>query len=156
MRRRLVWAFSVFCTATVLAACGDTGDHFGEFRKNPVPPAATSLGIAMPIIAGPNTRSGQFKLYVTAYNDGAALPVGTQLQNPIVVNSTDTKRIRFGSSKVTKLLFSAAPGPISVSYEADSYPCTPPIATVTAFNHDANPQVVAMQIVGCPTPTPAP
>ena len=110
----------------------------------------------MPIIAGPNTRSGQFKLYVTAYNDGAALPVGTQLQNPIVVNSTDTKRIRFGSSKVTKLLFSAAPGPISVSYEADSYPCTPPIATVTAFNHDANPQVVAMQIVGCPTPTPAP
>ena len=119
MRRRLVWAFSLVCTATVLAACGDAGDHFGEFRKNPPSPAvASKIAIAMPIIAGPKTPSGNFKLYVTAYTvDGTAVPVGTQLQNPIVVNSNDPKGVLFGSSKLTVLQFTAAPGPISVSYK---------------------------------------
>ncbi len=114
MRRRLVLAFSALC-ATALVACGDTGDHFGEFRKNPPSPAiASQLAIAMPIIAGPKTQSGTFKLYVTGYADGVAIPVGTQLQNPIVINSNDPNLIRFGSKKLTVLQFTAAPGPISV------------------------------------------
>jgi hypothetical protein len=157
MRRRLVWAFSLLCTATALAACGDTGDHFGEFRKNPPSPAvASKIAIAMPIIAGPKTPSGNFKLYVTAYiSDGTAVPVGTQLQNPIVINSNDPKGVLFGSKKLTVLQFTAAPGPISVSYHAEPYPCTKPVAAVTAFNHDADPQVVDMKVVACPTPKPA-
>ena len=156
MRRRLVWALSIVCTATVLAACGDTGDHFGEFRKNPPSPAvASQLAIAMPIIAGPKTPSGNFKLYVTAYtSDGTAVPVGTQLQNPIVINSNDPKGVLFGSKKLTVLQFTAAPGPISVSYKAvTENPCAKPIAAVTAFNHDADPQVVVMKIVACSSKT---
>ena len=158
MRRRLVWALSIVCSATVLAACGDTGDHFGEFRKNPPSPAiASKIAIAMPIIAGPKTLSGNFKLYVTAYvSDGSAVPVGTQLQNPIVINSNDPKGVLFGSSKLTVLQFTAAPGPISVSYKQTTpNACTKPVAAVTAFNHDADPQVVDMKVVACPTPKPA-
>jgi hypothetical protein len=153
MRRRLVWALSLVCTAIVLAACGDTGDHFGEFRKNPPSPAvASKIAIAMPIIAGRGTLSGNFKLYVTAYiSDGTAVPVGTQLQNPIVVNSNDPKGVLFGSKKLTVLQFTAAPGPISVSYKATTRDaCKKPIAAVTAFNHDADPQVVVMKVVACP------
>jgi hypothetical protein len=150
MRRRLVLAISVLLSAAALAACGDTGDHFGEFRKNPPSPAiASQLAIAMPIIAGPHTVAATFKLYVTGYANGEAIPVGTQLQNPIVINSNDPNGVRFGSKKLTVLQFTAAPGPISVSYKAAPKPCAKPIATITAFNHDASPQVVAMKIVAC-------
>lgn len=157
MRGRLLWAFSVLCLAAGLAACGDTGDHFGEFRKNPPSPTVVSkLGIVMPIIAGPNTKHATFKLYVTAYDaSGAAVQVGTALQNPIVVNSNYTQGIKFGADKHTKLQFTAAPGPITVSYKAHYPPCTPPIAAITAFDHDAQPQNVVLDIVACPTPNPS-
>jgi hypothetical protein len=157
MRRRLVWAFSILCTAAVLAACGDTGDHFGEFRQNPPSPTVVAkLGIVMPIIAGPYTKSGTFKLYVTAYDaSDAAVQVGTALQNPIVINSNYTQGIKFGANKNTKLQFTAAPGPITVSYRAHFSPCTPPIAAITAFNHDAQPQNVVFDIVACGTPNPS-
>lgn len=152
--RRHVWAFSILCTAAALAACGDTGDHFGEFRKNPSPVVASRIAIAMPIIAGPHTGSGTFKLYVTAYADGAAVPVGTQLENPIVINSNIPTNITFNSGNATQLSLPTAPAPIVVHYKSDGSPCTAPIAGITAFNHDANPQVVEMDIVACPTPNP--
>ena len=32
MHRHLAWAFSILCSSAALAACGDAGDHFLEFR----------------------------------------------------------------------------------------------------------------------------
>jgi hypothetical protein len=54
MRRHLVLAFSIFCTAAILAACGDAGDHFGEFRKQPQP-TPTPKHTPTPTPTGPVT-----------------------------------------------------------------------------------------------------
>jgi hypothetical protein len=156
MRRRILWGFSILCTASVLAACGDAGDHFGEFRKNPPSPVAVSkLSLAMPIIAAPGSRHATLKLYITAYADNVAVPVGTALQNPIVINSNDGTGVTFGAKNVSSIQFTAAPGPVTVNYTAPAHPCHPPIA-ITAFNHDALPQVVVMDVVACGSPMPSP
>ena len=56
--RRLTVAFVILFLGAVLAACGDTGDHFGEFRQQPPPPpAAQQLTINMPVIPGPVVQS---------------------------------------------------------------------------------------------------
>jgi len=159
--RRLTVAFLVLISAAILAACGDTGDHFLEFRQNP--PGATTvskLALTMPIVASHYTRSGKFKLYITAYDGkGHAVAQGTQLANPITLHSNYEAGVTFsgptGSGK-TSMAFGSAPGTITVTYTAPRNPCSPVIAVV-AYNQNANPQSVVQDLVGdCPKGSPSP
>lgn len=159
--RRLSVAFLVLISAAILAACGDTGDHFLEFRQNP--PGATTvskLAVTMPVVASHYTKHGSFKLYVTAYDGkGHAIAQGTQLANPITLHSNYEAGVTFsgpsGSAK-TSMAFGSAPGTITVTYTAPKNPCNPVIAVV-AFNQNANPQTAVQDIVGdCPKGSPSP
>ncbi|MBV8148223.1 MAG: hypothetical protein JO092_03950 [Candidatus Eremiobacteraeota bacterium] len=162
LMRRLAVAFVILSFAAVLAACGDTGDHFLDFAKTPPTPVVVqSMLITMPIVPGPGNRGGKFKLYLTAYNAGKAIRQGTQLQNPIILNTNYTGFVKFGGPNgpfASGRTYQSAPGPITVEYTRPADPCSP-VVGITAFNHDASPTLATFNLVqGChahPTPTPS-
>ncbi len=140
-----------FAGAT-LAACGDTGDHFGDFHQTVYPTLVSSFALAMPIVPGKGP-SGKFTLYVTAYSGGVAIAQGTQLQNPIVINSNAPGIVGFGGKNgpfTNSRSYASAPGPITVNYRRLANPCTPYVG-ITGFNHDAQPQVETLTLTPqCP------
>ncbi len=150
MRHATVAILIVF-SGVALAACGDTGDHFLEFRQAPPPPAVVDkVALAMPVIASKSTAHATFKLYVTAYGEnGSALPQGTTLVNPITVHSNWSGLTMYVQGKhVTAAAFGSAPATIVVTYTAPSHPCEPPVG-FSAFNQNADPQTVVLDAVKC-------
>jgi hypothetical protein len=157
--RRLTVAFVILFLGAVLAACGDTGDHFGEFRQQPPPPpAAQQLTINMPVIPGPVVQSAKLPIYVTAINAGKAVPIGTNLANPIIITTNYKCCVKFSSptgpvgKTYGSLSLQAAPPAITVYYKHPPFAlCNgnePPVV-VQAYNHDANPQFVTQNLSGC-------
>lgn len=150
--RRLAVSFLTILTVVAFTGCGDTGDHFGEFRQAPPPPAvAQSIALAMPIIATGTTLRASLKLYVTAYDGhGNAIPQSTTLANPIVIHSNwSGLTMQVNGKQVTGAAFGSAPGVINVTYRAPSAPCKGPKIGFAAFNQNANPQTVTIQAVKC-------
>jgi hypothetical protein len=171
--RRLTVAFLALFAASVLAACGDMGNHFGEFRQAPPPPQTpTSITANMPIIPGPNIASAKLPLYITAYEGNQALQQGTNLVNPIVITTNYVGYVMFSSptgpagSKYKSLNLTATPNNITVYYKRPPVKfCLTngaPDAVITIYNHDAKPQFVSVDLSGCsttpitPTPSPSP
>lgn len=156
--RRLTVAFLVLISAAVLAACGDTGDHFGEFRQaTPGPTSVKKLQMVMPIVASQYTKHAVLKLYITAYNGkGEAIPQGTTLANPITLHSNwSGVTFTVGGKQVTSAAFGSAPATITVTYSAPKNPCNP-IVGVIAFNQNADPQTDEFDVVDCPKSSPSP
>lgn len=151
--RRLTVAFLVLISAAILAACGDTGDHFLEFRQStPGPAVVKKIAISMPIVASVKTKHAVFKLYVTAFDaKGQTIAQGTSLQNPITLHTNWTGvTFKVKGKQVNAAAFGSAPATITVTYNAPPNPCSP-IVGVVAFDQDANPQTTAFHIVGnCP------
>lgn len=156
--RRLTVAFLVLISAAILAACGDTGDHFGEFRQaTPGPTVVKKLALSMPIVAGPNTKHAVFKLYITAYTGkGQAIPQGTTLANPITLHTNWTGvTFAVNGKQVNSAAFGSAPATITVTYTAPSDPCNP-VVGIVAFDQDASPQNDAFNVVAdCPSTKPS-
>ncbi|HZY99400.1 MAG TPA: hypothetical protein VFE36_07485 [Candidatus Baltobacteraceae bacterium] len=158
--RRLTVAFLMLISAALLAACGDTGDHFLEFRQStPGPTVVDKIALAMPIVAGPKTKHATLKLYVTAYHKNQAVTQGTQLSNPITLHSNwSGLKFTVNGKQVAGAAFGSAPGTVAVTYNAPPNPCGSTIGIV-AFNQNASPQTVEMNVVqGCgtkPSPTPS-
>jgi hypothetical protein len=149
--RHFAVAFLTIFSAVALAACGDTGDHFLEFRQAPPAPAVVQkLVLAMPLIASKKTQHADLKLYVTAYGtDGNALAQGTTLANPITIHSNWTGLTMLVKGKqVTSAAFGSAPATIYVTYSAPPKPCSPAVS-FSAFNQNANPQTVVLEAVKC-------
>ena len=171
--RRLTVAFVILISAAMLAACGDMGDHFGEFRQAPPgPQTATKITVNMPIIPGSKVGSAKLPMYVTAYNAaGQAITIGNNLANPIVITTNYEGFVTFSSptgptgNKYKHLSLQAAPPTITVYYRKPPVNvCSagePPVV-VTVYNHDANPQFVTENLSGCnggggsPSPSPSP
>ncbi|MBV8434738.1 MAG: hypothetical protein JO029_10720 [Candidatus Eremiobacteraeota bacterium] len=167
--RRLSVGFVLIILAGVLAACGDMGNHFGEFRQQPPPPTvAQKITANMPIIPG-KAAHASLPIYIAAYNGGIAVPIGTALANPLIVNTNYKGYVQFSSptgptgQKYNHLSLQAVPPSIEVYYTkpAGVNPCSgsEPPAVVTVFNHDANPQYVTVDLNGCstgPSPSPTP
>lgn len=149
MRHLTVALLTLFC-AVGLAACGDTGDHFLEFRPAPSPPAVVHhVVLAMPVIASKSTQHASLKLYVTAYTNKGAIAQGTTLANPITIHSNWTGLTMLVKGKqVTAAAFGSAPATLAVTYNAPASPCKPPVAFV-AFNQNAIPQTVVLDAVKC-------
>ena len=156
--RRLTVAFLVLISAAILAACGDTGDHFLEFRQAPPGPTAVKkLQLTMPIVASVQTRHAVFKLYITAYNGkGEAIAQGTSLANPITLHTNWTGvKFTVNGKQVNSAAFGSAPAVITVTYNAPPNPCDP-VVGIVAFNQNANPQTDVFDLVGnCGTPKPS-
>jgi hypothetical protein len=148
--RRLTVVLLMLISATSLAACGDTGDHFGEFRQAPPPPTVVDQVIlTMPLIASKNTGHASLKLYVTGYNNGAAIPQSVTLSTPIIVRSNWSGLTMLVNGKqVTAAAFGSAPGPISVTYNAPARPCNP-VVGFAAYNQTASPQTDVVDAVKC-------
>lgn len=148
--RHLTVAFLTIVCASALAACGDTGDHFLEFRPAATPPAVVeSVVLAMPLIATKQTQHASLKLYVTAYANGGAIAQGTTLSNPIIIHSNWTGLTMLVKGKqVTEAAFGSAPATLMVTYSAPPSPCKPPVG-FSAFNQNAKPQTVVFQAVKC-------
>lgn len=156
--RRLTVAFLVLISAAILAACGDTGDHFGEFRQaTPGPTSVKKLQLVMPIIASQYTKHAVLKLYITAYDGkNEAIPQGTTLANPITLHSNwSGVTFTVGGKQVTSAAFGSAPATISVTYNAPKNPCNP-VVGVIAYNQNANPQTDVFDVVDCPKTSPSP
>lgn len=150
--RHLTVAFLTLVCATGLAACGDTGDHFLEFRPAPSPPAAVDhLVLNMPLIATKSTQHASLKLYVTAYQEKGAIAQGTTLSNPITIHSNWSGLTMLVKGKqTTAAAFGSAPATIMVTYNAPPNPCNPKVGFV-AFNQSAIPQTVVQYAVQCST-----
>lgn len=142
-----------------LAACGDTGDHFLDFSKTTFPTLVSTYSLAMPLIPGHNGASGKYTLYVTGYNNGQAIPAGTQLQNPIVLKVNAPGTLGLGGHNgpfASSRSYYSAPGPITVNYVRPPKICNPYLA-IAGFNMDANPQVVTLNLTpSCPASSPSP
>lgn len=150
--RHLTVAFLTLVCATGLAACGDTGDHFLEFRPAPSPPATVDhLVLNMPLIATKSTQHASLKLYVTAYQEKGAIAQGTTLSNPITIHSNWSGLTMLVKGKqTTAAAFGSAPATIMVTYNAPPNPCNPKVGFV-AFNQSAIPQTVVQYAVQCST-----
>jgi hypothetical protein len=164
--RRLVWAFSILCAAAALAACGDAGDHFLEFRCTASCPSASAspsghpsgnkttvakLRVSLPTI--PNTQAaGTYPLGVYAYTaNGKAIAAGTKLTNPITIASNSTCNVTFtsGSSTGTTLTLPRAPQSVTFTYTPPSATCTAPVRIdLTASSVSANPQSATASFPG--------
>lgn len=149
MRRLTVAFLSIFCAA-MLAACGDTGDHFFEFKKQVPPPAVVDhMALVMPLVATRKTKHASLKLYVTAYTHKSVVAQGTTLSNPIIIHSNWSGLTMLVNGKqTTAAAFGSAPGTISVTYTAPSSPCKPVVGFV-AYNQSAIPQSIVIDAVKC-------
>src|SRR5579862_196390 len=165
--RRLTVAFLILFSAAVLAACGDTGDHFGEFRQAPPGPVTVQqLQVSMPIIPGPFVTAAKNNLFIVAKNGGQSVPQGTSLANPIIVTTNYVGYVTFSSptgpagKQYKSLSLQAAPPQLVVYYTRPRNVvfCRPgiPDVVVTVYNHDANPPFVTTDLTGCSTVSPSP
>ncbi|HTX59564.1 MAG TPA: hypothetical protein VMH02_07760 [Verrucomicrobiae bacterium] len=174
--RRMATAFVVVCTAALLVACGDAGDHFLEFRQNPSSsptpthkPTARPTGqptstptttpqtavakMTMTLSSTPDPQvAGTLTLLVTAFNSKhIEITAGTTLLDPIQLTSNASCNISFSSEGYsgTSLVLPTAPSAITVTYTPPSATCTAPSTIViTALNASAKPQSVSVSFAG--------
>ena len=148
--RRFTVAFLILISGALLTSCGDTGDHFLEFRQTPPGPAVVDrMALVMPLVATKKTQHAALKLYVTAYSKDAVVKQGTTLSNPIIIRSNwSGLTMLINGKQTTAAAFGSAPGTISVTYTAPASPCKP-VVGFAAFNQSASPQTVVIDAVKC-------
>jgi hypothetical protein len=152
--RRLAVAFVILSFAAVLAACGDTGDHFLDFAKTPPTPAVvTSVELQMSLIASPGTRAYTFKNGLILNLTGAGgVPIkpGTTLENPVFLKTNYPGYVEFGGLNGPYLSsrgYYSAPGPITVKYTRPPGGACNPTAVIVAYTvHASN---ATQDVVSC-------
>jgi hypothetical protein len=162
--RRLAVAFVILSFAAVLAACGDTGDHFLDFAKTPPSPAlVTTIRLTTAWQAIPRTQSFTKVGAVTLQliSNGQLLAPGTQLANPVHLQTNYDGFIEFGGPSgpfKSSIGYYAAPGPITLKYTRPpgaAGACFPPGA-LSASTVSANPPSVSVAVVtSCPSSLPS-
>jgi hypothetical protein len=184
--RRLALAFLMVCAASIFAACGDTGDHFLEFRQNPQstptskpthrptngptigpetptpPPYAktvTKVTLSMPSTPKP-ASAGTFTLVVKADSGKTVVPAGTLLSSPIQLTSNASCSVTFnnGSSSGTAMTLTTVPSALTITYTPQTAGCTSPSTiTILAYSATAKPQTSTFSFPGESAPaTPTP
>jgi hypothetical protein len=86
MKSRAASLLFVLIASSLPAACGDAGDHFGEFRQTGarvVP--VTNVQLSVPTFNG---GAGVFPVVITAFEaNGHSIPIPNSFTNPIVLTS---------------------------------------------------------------------
>ncbi len=98
-------AAALVTIASIVSACGDAGDHFGEFRKTGarVVPVA-NVQLSLPPFNGP----GVYPVKVTAFEArGNPVPLGNSYTHPILVTSNGPCTGMFGTDASSTSNFQA-------------------------------------------------
>lgn len=132
---RFVLPTALVVSSLLLTACGDTGDHFGEFKKtNARVVPVVRVTLAMPTFTG---LSGVYPLQVTAYEAaGNPVPVGQSYTHPISISSGGSAcTATFAtSSKGTPSFQSVVSVPNTTTQVFAQMTCSP--TTITATDPD--------------------
>jgi hypothetical protein len=138
---RVAFALTLSVCGTFLTACGDTGDHFLEFRKTASQTVTVAkMGLAMPVMPS-FTTAGVYPLTVAAFDSkGAAFPTGSTFAHPIVLTSNVTACTLPNGTVINPIGFGADPSFVNQDTEA----------AITVTN--SNMQVFVAFTPGCTAP----
>jgi hypothetical protein len=132
-------------SASFLSACGDTGDHFGEFRRTGarvVP--VTNVELSVPKFNG---QAGTYPLVITAFEaDGHSIPIPNSFTNPIVLTSSGTCLSTFATSGNPTSFAPSIAVPNTTTLVTVQFTCTP--TTITAGSVDMGKNTVSITLSG--------
>lgn len=132
-------------TSSLLSACGDTGDHFGEFRRTGarvVP--VTNIQLSVPKFNG---QPGTFPLTITAFTaDGHSVPIPNSFTNPIVLTSSGTCLTMFATAVNPGTFAASVSVPNTTTQVTIQVTCTP--TTITGATADMGKNNVSITLGG--------
>jgi hypothetical protein len=145
MKRHALGLLTLALGSSLLSACGDTGDHFGEFRRTGarvVP--VTNVQLAVPQFTG---QPGTFPLSITAFEaNGHSIPIPNSFTNPIVLTSSATCPATFATSASPSTFASSISVPNTTTLVTVQFACTP--TTITAGTIDMGKNTVSITLSG--------
>jgi len=148
--RRLAISISLSAFTFVLTACGDAGDHFGEFRQQPQPQnPATVAHMTIRLPTHVNRNGAAFPVALAAVDgNGFAIAPGTQLREPFTINSNAACSVTFNVDGTTGAAVTANSWPktnIVATFKPSKIGCkTPSTVKISAYDLDATPQTVSV------------
>ncbi|MGZ3496451.1 MAG: hypothetical protein ACXWNK_16000 [Vulcanimicrobiaceae bacterium] len=127
--------------AMLVAGCGDTGDHFLEFRKNAAPATSSptlpstvaKIVLSMPSYSLVRTQGGSYPLGITTYDaKGNLIPIGARFTYPVSISSDSSGYIAFtnaaGGNSSTTISVPDTMTQVYVTYDpcesTTTQPCT--------------------------------
>jgi hypothetical protein len=144
MSNKFLFCALLCIASTLLVACGDAGDHFGEFRRtNSKIVPVVGVIMSVPTFKG---QSGTYPIAITALQGpNNPIPYGQQYKNPILLTSSGPCAGMFGSSASggSNATFTTFSIPNTTTPVYVSLACSP--STITASNKDmTNPVTIQL------------